>query len=325
MQVEFDASVKLDKPNSHINANIKYGGNPLFKLAAEANKKPGGGVVTVDVNTNAPLRVIEGKFVGEVDVGANEKSAKLKFVFNAHNVEVKAVREMWEGNGKQITFDVSGTVVPTTKLNIKYSAARITDSKLELSFDMEKYLTVTWKCGVEGRKISCQGNIKGKKWVQNGRELDFVAVLNLKKSKFHSKISWQGPNQPKEEVKLVIQFNKTDNKLTMKFNSPFAGYEEITLEGTKETTPNGAKFTGTANANNVPSKIVVDYSLKLDSAVKQVDITWKGTRGNKFIDVIFKSKVDLAEHEVEGSIVVTGSEFQEASMNFKGEYGKLLK
>ena len=125
----------------------------------------------------------------------------------------------------------------------------------------------------------------------------------------------------KKEVKLVVQFNKTDNKLTMKFVSPFAKAKNVDLEGFKETTTNGARFVGTAKVNNKPSKIEVEYNLKRDLPVKEFEFTWKGTQGSKFINVAVKSKADVSEKEVKGSVVVTSSEFKEASMTFEGEYG----
>ena len=73
--------------------------------------------------------------------------------------------------------------------------------------------------------------------------------------------------------------------------------------------------------NNKPSKIEVEYSLKRDSPVKEFEFTWKGTQGSKFINVAVKSKADVSEKEVKGSVVVTSSEFKEASMTFEGEYG----
>ena len=60
----------------------------------------------------------------------------------------------------------------------------------------------------------------------------------------------------------------------------------------------------------------------MDTPVKEFEATLKGTRGNKFINVAYKSKVDLAEKEVKGSLVVTGSEFKETSIQFEAEYGK---
>ena len=146
-------------------------------------------------------------------------------------------------------------------------------------------------------------------------------MLNMRQ--FKSKISWQKASQSKKEVKLDIQYNQANNKLTMKFNSPFAGYKQASLEGTKETTSNGARFIGTANVNNVPSKIELEYSLKLNSKLKEVEVTWKGTRGSQSINVILSSKVDRYENEVEGSIVVTGSEIPESSLKFSGEYGSV--
>ena len=60
----------------------------------------------------------------------------------------------------------------------------------------------------------------------------------------------------------------------------------------------------------------------MDTPVKEFEATLKGTRGNKFINVAYKSKVDVAEKEVKGSLVVTGSEFKETSIQFEAEYGK---
>ena len=129
----------------------------------------------------------------------------------------------------------------------------------------------------------------------------------------------------KKEVKLVVQFNKTDNKLTMKFVSPFAKAKNVDLEGFKETTTNGARFVGTAKVNNKPSKIEVEYSLKRDSPRKEFEFTWKGTQGSKFINVAVNGMADSEpENKVKGSVVVTSSEFKEASMKFEGEYGKYI-
>ena len=302
----------------------------LIELDSSATKTSEGGTVAIEINANPPLfgikQKVVGKFSGEVSVNDVAGSASLTFVYNTFNVEAKATRNTVGSNGKKITFELSGSHVPTSKLNVEYSAARITDSKLEVSVEVDNHLTASWKCGIVGRKISCQADFKGKgsqSAIISQRELCFVAALDLNMSQFQSTISWtNAQGEDKKDVKLTVQFNKNDNKLTMKFNSPFAQLQNVELDGLKESTANGAIFKGTAKVNNDPATIDVEYSLMMDTPVKEFEATLKGTRGNKFINVAYKSKVDLAEKEVKGSLVVTGSEFKETSIQFEAEYGK---
>ena len=323
-------TIKRDTPTVSINADFKIGGNTLIELDSSATKTSEGGTVAIDININPPLFGIKqklvGKFSGEVSVTDVAGSASLTFVYNTFNVEAKATRNTVGSNGKKFTFEISGSHVPTSKLNVEYSAARITDSKLEVSVEVDNHLTASWKCGIEGRKISCQADFKGKgsqSAIISQRELGFVAALDLNMSQFQSKISWtNAQGGDKKDVKLMVQFNKNDNKLTMKFNSPFARLKNVELDGLKESTANGAIFKGTAKVNNDPATIDVEYSLMMDTPVKEFEATLKGTRGNKFINVAYKSKVDVAEKEVKGSLVVTGSEFKETSIQFEAEYGK---
>ena len=328
LQVNLSVSVKMDTPKSFVNANIKYGGNQLFKLEAKGEQKPEGGIVTIDVKTQAPLKVIDGKFSGEVSVNDVSGSASMKFIYNAFNVEAKATRATVGTNEKKLSFEVSGSHVPTSKLNIEYSAARITDLKLEVTFDVDGYLSASWNCGIDGRKITCRAEFKGKSSKPKlrifKRELVFDATLDLKTSKFQTKMSSKKEGQNWKDIKLMVKFSKTDNKLTMKFSSPFSKLKNVELDGVKESTSNGHKFVGTAKINNKPATIEMDYSLKVDTPVKEFEATLKGTKGNKYVNVAYKSKVDMEEKEAKGSLVVTSSEFKETSIVFEAEYGRLF-
>ena len=93
----------------------------MIELDSSATKTSEGGTVAIDINTNAPWYVNNIKFSGEVSVNDVAGSASLTFVYNTFNVEAKATRNTVGSNGKKITFEISGSHVPTSKLNVEYS------------------------------------------------------------------------------------------------------------------------------------------------------------------------------------------------------------
>merc|ERR1712141_906647 len=238
-----------------------------------------------------------------------------------------ALRGVKGQNEKFMTLEVSGPQVGKNKLDINFAAERMTNAKLDVKLDMENTLVASLNCGIEGRKMTLASSLDEK---LRGHKFSFDASLDLNETKFMSKVTWTSRNGGnKKEMKLDTKIDTNANKVKIDFVSPFAGFEKVSFEGTKESIENGAAIKGSVKGSK-DLTVLLQYQYKLSEKkgypVMELETKFKGTSKAKSVDFVFDTNADRFDNKIKAKAALTGSEFGEYSMEVDGGVdGNVLK